>query len=440
MNDRIEDNPSHKKLKKELDGADALSKLTDLFSLFGANPKDLKEAFEPLADIQKQFELLTKSPDKFNDYFSKKGWIAHESMNHDLMLTCIEFADKGQIELAEQELINYYSSDRMQWLTYQLKSTKEFSIRYSLIKAAYEDTIAEKYYACIPVLLLVIDGGVNDIDRNKGFFAENTDLTAWDSIAAHSSGLATLKEIFNDTRKRTTEEEITMPYRHGILHGRDINYANKTVAAKCWAALFALNDWAKAVKDGKKNPPPDEPKLSFSESINELKATLENYTESQKRNKEVSRKVDEWAARNLEIGIDIPIKGSPNEYDEFTPEREAILFIENWKNKNYGAIAKQIHFFTKGEVNWGKEAGKVRKIFQNKVLKDYAITNIKDCSPAITEVTLSVEIIYEEKEYNKEITLRLIYDGLNGEILVFGDKGGQWKFIESFFHKIDYLY
>lgn len=87
--------------------------------------------------------MISKSPDKFNDHFSKKGWIAHESMNHDLMLTCIEFAHKGQIELAEQKLINYYSSDKMHWLTYQLKGTKEFSIRYSLIKAAYEDTIAE---------------------------------------------------------------------------------------------------------------------------------------------------------------------------------------------------------------------------------------------------------------------------------------------------------
>ncbi len=65
---------------------------------------------------------------------------------------------------------------------------------------------------------------------------------------------------------------------------------------------------------------------------------------------------------------------------------------------------------------------------------------MKDCSPAITEVSLSVDIIFEGKEYNKEITLRLIYDGLNGEILIFGDKGGQWKFIESFFHTIEYLY
>ena len=440
MNGRIEDNPSHKKLKKELEGAETLSKLTELFSLFEHNSKELKEAFEPLSDMQKQFELISKSPDKFNDNFAHRGWIAHESMNHNLMLTCIEFAEKGLIELAEQELINYYSSEKMQWLTSQLQGTKEFAIRYSLIKAAYEDSIAGRYHACIPVLLLIIDGGVNDIDMNKGFFAENTDLTAWDSIAAHSTGLAVLKEILNNTRKRTSHEEITMPYRHGILHGRDINYANKTVAAKCWAALFALNDWAKAVKEGKRNPPPEEPKRSFSESINKFKETLDNYTESQKRSKEVSRKVNEWAARNLEIGVDMPAKGLPYEYGEFTPERAAILFIENWKSKNYGAIAKQIHFVTKEEVNSAKEAGKVRKVFQTKILKNYAITKVKDCSPAITEVSFSVDIVFKEKEYKKEITLRLIYEGLNGEILIFGDKGGQWKFIETFFHMIDYLF
>jgi hypothetical protein len=71
MNDRIEDNPSHKKLKKELEGANALSKFVNFFSFFGANSKDLKKAFEPLADIKKQFECISKSPDKFNDHFGE---------------------------------------------------------------------------------------------------------------------------------------------------------------------------------------------------------------------------------------------------------------------------------------------------------------------------------------------------------------------------------
>lgn len=437
MNDKIEDNPSHKKFRQQLEGAEALSHLTDFFSLLGADANALQGAFKSLPDIQKQFELVSKSPDKFNAHFSKKGWIAHESMNSDLMQTCIELAEKGQLDLAEAELINYYSSDKLQWMKGWLRGTKEFAIRYALIHAAYEDTIAERYHACIPVLLLVIDGGVNDVDRNKGFFAESTDVTAWDSIAAHSTGLAVLKDIFNDTRKRTTQEPIDMPYRHGILHGRDTNYANKTVAAKCWAALFAVNDWAKAVGEGKKSEPPVEPPVT----LHDLKASLENYAESHKRNQEVNRKIDKWKARNIVIGTDIKLAGAPADYADFTPEKEAAQFIDNWKKNNYGAIAGQVHTFSKAPINVNKEAKKVRAIFQNKALKEFSIIKIEDCSPAITEVTLNTIVEYDGKDHALELVLRFIYKGKNDdEILIFGDKGGQWRFIHSFFNKIEFLY
>ena len=60
-----------------------------------------------------------------------------------------------------------------------------------------------------------------------------------------------------------------------------------------------------------------------------------------------------------------------------------------------------------------------------------------DCSPAITEVTLAITIEYDSKLHDKQITLRFIYDGAKGEILIFGDIRGQWRFIENFFHKLN---
>ncbi len=441
MNDRIEDNPSHKKLKMALGEIEENYSALPLLTLFGANPKDVEElqkAIKPIiTDLKKQHPEVLQAPDKFNDYFAEKGWIAHRLINQDLMLRCIEFADEGHIRLGEQELINYFSSDKIEWLIRVLETTKEFWTRLSLIQAAYEDTIAERYHACIPVLLLVIDGIVNDVDKNKGFFADNIDLTARNSIAGHSSGLTVLKEIFNTSRKTTNHEEITMPYRKGILHGRDTNYANKTVASKCWAALFAIEEWVGGVRNGKRKPPREEPKLSDNENINELKATPENHAEIQKKNEETKQKLDKWSPRNIEIGKDIPIKPDSNTLEELTPEREAMLFMENWKNKNYGAIAEQKFFFDDEEINLRQEAGEIREIFQNKILKDYVIKNIKDCAAGTTEVTLSVDVIHKEKEYNKEITLRLLYSGLNREFLIFGDKNGQWKILEKVFYKID---
>jgi hypothetical protein len=34
-----------------------------------------------------------------------------------------------------------------------------------------------------------------------------------------------------------------MPYRNGILHGRDLNYGNEYVSCKCVALLFAVAEW-----------------------------------------------------------------------------------------------------------------------------------------------------------------------------------------------------
>lgn len=435
-NERIEDNPSYRKFRKELDGAEALHKF---LSFFGIKTGKVDKAFERLPDIKNQLDVLSKSPDKFNDHYAKRGWIAHESMNSDLMLSCIELAEKGLIDAAEIELVNYYTSEKMQWLLYQLNGIEAFSVRLEFFRLAYDDTLAERYHAVVPLLLMMTDGAVNDIDMGKGFFAEKTNLTAWDSIAAHSTGLTALKEVFTDGRHKTSTEEITLPYRHGILHGRDLGYANKVVTAKCWAAVFAIKDWAVAVRQGKKNQPPPEPELSLTESLSQLKTALTDYSESKKRNKMVSEKVEKWKPRQLAIGVDIPESGVSADYKDFTPEQEAIRFCEYWKQNNFGAIVSQVHRFSKTPISEKKEAGKARKVFGDKKLISYSIVKVVDCSPAITEVTLSLLVENQNKQHDKQITLRFIYEGPGDQILIMGDKGGRWKFIENF-HQIEYMY
>lgn len=71
-------------------------------------------------------------------------------------------------------------------------------------------------------------------------------MTAWDSIAAHETGLQTIASLFSESRNKTNDEVITLPYRNGILHGRELAFDNKLVAAKVWATLFAIKDWSVA--------------------------------------------------------------------------------------------------------------------------------------------------------------------------------------------------
>lgn len=438
MNDKIENNPSFQELVKNIKGAKAIKQIASFLAPFSKTAKNVSNTFEGFNNLEKEFSEISKSPDLFNQFFSELGWIAHESMNHDLMLECIELAKNDKIKAAEERLSNYYTSENLRWLSSQLKGTPEFFKRYELIRLACDDTIEKRFHSSIPLVLMIIDGGVNDIDKSKGFFTETTNLTAWDSIAAHSSGLSKLRDILNKGRNRTNTEEIFLPYRNGILHGRDILYANKYVSAKCWMTLIAINDWAKALKKNKKNPPKELKEPSFKESLNELKNTIADYDKHQKKMKETRAHLDAWKKRTIVIDKDIPSNSGLDEYQNNTPEKDAVKFLINWKNKNYGGIARQINYFKK-EVNIGQEAGRVRKAFDKKNLKEYKIISIEDCAPAITELMINVKFEFEQKDFEIEIKLRMIYQNDNGENLVFGQEGGEWKFIDSFFfHKIEY--
>lgn len=438
-NDKIENIPSYSKLRKEIDGADSLRKFAKFLSLFGIKNKGLNETLDKIPNFKKQIIHLSTLPDKFNKYFARLGWIAHESMNSDLMEKAVELAASGKVKEANQSLIDYYCSPEIEWLLTHFKNIPEFAKRYEFIKLAYQDTIDKKYYSCIPILLMVMDGAVNDIDKNKGFFTNTTDLTAWDSIAAHSSGLSVIRDAFNSTRKKTTIDQIEMPFRNGILHGRDLGYANEIVAAKCWSTLIAIKDWAKAVKDGKRIPPEPEKELTFRENLKELKRSLDDYAESKKRNEEVSRKVEKWKPREITIGKDIPKSGTVSDYDNFTPEREAIQFASYWLKKNYGNIAGQILSFSKKDINVGTEAKRIRELLDDKTLIDYSLLKIDDKSPVISEITLQVSFEFNGDSKTKPITLRFICEGNGDRIAMIGDKDCTWRFIDNFFYELDII-
>ncbi|WP_367914782.1 hypothetical protein [Leadbetterella sp. DM7] len=439
MNKKIENNPSFRQLNKNIKGAKAIKQIASFLSPISKTAKDISQSLDGLTDLENKFLKFSKSSDEFNAFFSESGWIAHESMSFNLMQDCIILAKNKDVKAAEDKLADYYISENLKSYIRPLKNTAAFLKRYKLIQLAYEDTIDQRFHSVVPVLLMIIDGSVNDIDKNKGFFTETTELTAWDSIAAHSSGLSKLRDILNMGRNRTNTEEIFLPYRNGILHGRDIEYANKYVVAKCWLTLIAISDWANALKKNKENPPEEVKESSLKESWKELKKTVADYGEHQQRMKEIDDYIDAWKPRVLEIGKDIPLNGNIDAYQEFSPERDAVKFLVNWKNKNYGAIAKQIKHFSK-DVNLGKEAGRVRAIFENKFLREYRIISVIDCNPAISEVLVNVIVEFEGRNYEVEIRLRMICQNEKVDGVILGQKNGEWKFISSFFfHKIELL-
>jgi len=297
-------------------------------------------------------------------------------------------------------------------------AAEAFRPRERLARLALEDYLQDRYHACVPVLLLIIDGFVNDVSRSKGFFAESTDLTAWDSIAAHDRGLQTLAELWRRARKKTTTESITVPYRHGILHGRDLGYDNRLVAAKLWAALFALREWAIAVRDNRLEEPPPEPQPSLRES-------LELYRRVQEQKAELGA----WKPRAKEQLAAIPRSGQVHDYEEDSPERALAKLMDLWSRKNYGHIARLVHLPLEGppkDRQIGPIARDLRALLDDKTLVAFEILEIQDQAAAATNARVSVRYKRDEEIAEQELELRLLYLDEEGAPVVRGKGSGNW--------------
>ena len=415
--DKIKDNPTCAELLKNAQGMDALSKVVAFFEKLGIKNKNISQAFKQVPNLVSKTQELVNMPDRFNELFSKKGWIAYESLNFELMSKAVKLADEGKFEEANELIVEHYNEDTLKWGLTFMKALEEYRIREHLAQKAKEDYLEGRYHACVPVVLTIIDGIVNDVEQ-KGFFAEGVDLTAWDSIAAHSTGLQELSRLFNSPRKKTTTEKITVPYRHGILHGRDLGFDNKIVAAKAWATLFVIRDWALAIRQGKKHPKEKEPEPSFIE-------VLKSYAKT----KEQKKKLEAWKPRDLTPGKDFPEAGLPEDYEKNSPEYTLSLFLHYWEKSNYGKMASLIKTFVDAPLS--KRAGEIREQFQGKILTGFKFVKINDLAAAMTEISLELDIQYEERRITKEIGVRIINEDQNGNPVIRGESGGNWLIIEN---------
>jgi hypothetical protein len=270
----------------------------------------------------------------------------------------------------------------------------------------------------------MLDGLVNDVSKHVGFFAESTDVTAWDCIAAHESGLQALSSLMTKGRNKTNEAPIFIPYRHGILHGRELAFDNKLVAAKVWAALFAARDWAIAVADEKKHPN-QENEQSWSEIFAQLA-----------ENKRQKKLLEEWKPRNNEETPYLPHEGEASYLPLGTPERAVAEFIENWMANRYGLIAKSLLYFTDDSL--GKKSGRAKEDFARRVPISYKVLSIEDQAAAVSHVEVELMFEGEGKPISKQASVRTIYQDIDNNAMVRTEPDGAWKIVQNSFTDILY--
>lgn len=434
MSKKISNNPSFEKNKKDIEDMESVFTFLKLLVPFGGvKNEDIDKLKTEIDNLRKQMKDTGERMDKFNQFYSSRGWITTENMIADVADLAVEKAEEGKIEEGEDILVEYYNenilTDRIRWLV----AVPELQKRVHYINKAKEDYLAERYYSCIPILLMMIDGATTDINQSRGFtngfFSTKVDVTAWDSLAGHESGLLKLAELFNKGRLKTNDQKIIIPYRNGIMHGRELNYDNKIVAAKLWALLFAIRDWAVALK---KKKPEEKPvkEQSIKESISELVHSINKVEEFKKF-------ATNWKPRKIIIGDVIPKKGNSLDYREFTPERATVEFIELIQKRNYGEMNKRLNKLSKFGETEKEILVRLRKLFNDIKLIDFKFLEVKDLNFDTTEDIVELEFEYLKKKHFLKLSFRWDYLDDKGTSMALGQKDGTWYLMERNFYIVE---
>lgn len=389
--------------------------LKPILSKLGVDTSTVEQAFEDLQSISEKARELASVPDRFNDLLADRGWILFERMNMEIAKTALAFAEADDFEAAESFLVEYFDADFVQRELKTMMALESFKPRMDLAMKALEDYRAERFHASVPVVLSLIDGLVSDLhEMQRGFFAEEADMQAWDSLAAHSKGLNRLSAIFRKGRRKTTTEPITVPYRHGILHGRDLGYANKIVAAKSWAALFAVREWAIKAERGELEPPTPEPEKGLIET---LASIAESGRETERWKKWVPRELD-W--KDLEYNPD------PSLFEDSTPEKALAEFLHWWMKGNYGYMSKLIPSIFCKYAEEEPLPLRIRNEFSNRTLEKYLFKNINHSVPSIALIDVELNWISEDSEKLQLVTFRLICEDQDGDFVAHGNPRARW--------------
>jgi hypothetical protein len=420
-NNKIQDIPSFRKVRSDAKNLkafkEALPVLHPALKLMGADTDQIDQALKKIDVLEESVEDLITVPDRFNDHFAPLGWIMYEEMDLQIAKIALEKADSGDVIGAETYLTEYYNPEIVQQKLHRMNHIEEFRRRMPLAQKALTDYCRKRYHACVPVMLALIDGMVNELHlkargKRLGLSAEAVNLEAWDSVSAHSKGLGNLVRVLMKGRNMTTTQQISIPYRNGIMHGTDLGYDNKIVAAKTWALLFSLRDWAIKAERGAIEKP-----LSAEKTTTPL-----DLIHIIKKNQEDKRRLHEWTRRNIKPGQDIPASAKPEDYADGSPERTLAEFLDLWRVKNYGFMSQRCLSGLKGKAN----PGDLNLSYSKRLLKAFEFEEIHDQAASVTVIT--TQLTYEDlgQEIKKSFAFRLINLDTNWEPQIRGDPGSRW--------------
>ena len=212
--------------------------------------------------------------------------------------------------------------------------------------------------------------------------------------------------------------------------GRVAAHLLLNVTAKCWGCLAAVLDWGRDVAAGKKQPPLQEQEKpqTLKESMSELWSVIIDYSKTHVRNQEFLQRINAWKPRQINLAAIETDSIASSAFDEHSPERVAVEFLELWIKRNYGYMAERVEYNPKYEPK-ASHILRIREIYGTKKLINYRIIRLEDIGSILSEIEFQLQIEDEESTYENQIKFRMCYEGEN---VISGEPGGIWKIVSGY--------
>ena len=365
---RIADNPSAQRMSAALLLMKAARSITAILQKLGLSNEGLNKLYQAADDALKQSDILNL-PDRFNAAFSDTGWIATGSMSADIMRKAVELYESGRKPEAEEAILTWFQEDTID--TFAIQRAKRFNKatnRWHQLGEALKLTLEERYWSAVPLILIACDGFASDV-MGTSPFEQDVDLTVFDSVVGHPNSLPFLIRKMTKGVRKSSDDELTLPLRHGILHGRSLGYANRIVCMKAWLLMIALVDWA--YDRSNENDREREHQSSSASSFREA-------AKSWRKLEEDKRAMAAFEAREI-IG---PFNDS---LDADSPEYAILEFLTCWKNRNYGKMAERAVNLPKQSI--GKLAGQLRLNAEVIDLLEFEVRSVRRSTVARADAT-----------------------------------------------------
>ena len=375
--------------------------------------KDIRASAKKMDESAADFKKFQLAAEEFTVRYADLGWTLCDSISttHIIKACGSETTDGGEAVLTDY----FLSETELEFLGYKFHRDK-YRLWMTIYDRAKERLLAEDYISSIPLIFIIIDGiCLKYFQRHP--FSGAADQDVFDSFTSGPDALEKAYALLGQTRRKINDVELSLPFRHGILHGVDTNYGHSLVAAKAINILRATIDYVEAKKS-------EELRIEAARQ-EQTPPKWGDIADILKRTEKLKKATDEWVARDSVEGHELAIHGAPHKFENNSPEAMAADYLNAIVKKNFGFLGSAGIFWTDGSP--GKRAGEMRDQFSEIEITNWTITGYIDTASAATNVIAYVEGTRIGQPIQGEITVRCIYQAIEDQKpLSRGMDGGRW--------------